>query len=505
MNGSGHTIIRFGKTPAGGRSNVLTVFLLAAVAAVLMAPGPCRAEDSAAFQYSGIPDYYRNPTPENYRKMQQYMQQLDARGETDAKSVNTMIETGADLIRASENDFGGALKTVLRNVDNTPGGGSALKTLGTGAEFLDFLNRAVKVSDEYNKGKGGNSYNAAVLAGRELTKMLSGNYLGGLAVTAIVSSGGSLLPAFVAGYAASKGAETFLQTIFDAYDAFEARTHSLQKTERQQKMAAEMRKAKDAFDIPDDAQVTTYEDERGNTMQETTWTDPDSGESYTHATWFNEYGHEVGNDFDRTEFMNARKDTMGAEYRRTAQSTVGRTIEGDTGEDGDGSGADADTDADDTDADADDENGDEDDSESEDVKEEEEEATPDPGDINILDYVEPQEVTATARETVELSHGSESSTITTMFVLKFTNVGSLVPFSGNAVLTAKTVFSNGRSETVTWTGTFSGGPNGVFRLSCEGEEITLRLRNGTATEPIDGTSFVVQGSGAFKNWPKELQ
>jgi len=197
---------------------------------------------------------------------------------------------------------------------------------------------------------------------------------------------------------------------------------------------------------------------------------------------------------------------MGAEYRRTAQSTVGRTIGGDSGESSETSGKDAgeesDADADDADADADDENGDEDDSEPEDVKEE---TPPDPGDINILDYVKPQEVTATARETVELSYGEEASTITTTFVLKFTNVGSLVPFSGNAVLTAKTVFSNGRSETVTWTGTFSGGPNGVFRLSCEGEEITLRLRNGTATEPIDGTSFVVQGSGAFKNWPKELQ
>nr|HPQ41111.1 hypothetical protein [bacterium] len=424
MTGSGHTIIRFGKPMAGGRPNILKVFLLAAVAVVLMAPGPCRAEDSAAFRYSGIPDYYRNPTPENYQKMQQYMKQLDARGETDAKSVNTMIETGADLIRASENDFGGALKTVLRNVDNTPGGGSKLKALGAGAEFLDFLSRAVKVSDEYNKGKGGNSYNAAVLAGRELTKMVSGNYLGGLAVTAIISSGGSLLPAFVAGYVASKGAETFLQTIFDAYDAFEARTHALQKTEREQKMAAEMRKAKDAFDIPDEAQVTTYEDERGNTMQETTWTDPDSGESYTHATWFNEYGHEVGNDFDRTEFMKARKETMGAEYRRTAQSTVGRTIGGDSGESSETSGKDAgeesDADADDADADADDENGDEDDSEPEDVKEE---TPPDPGDINILDYVKPQEVTATARETVEPSYGEEASTITTTFVLKFTNVG----------------------------------------------------------------------------------
>ncbi|MBN1295932.1 hypothetical protein JXA80_04070 [bacterium] len=441
------------------------------------------AEPSAATRYSGIPDYFRDPSPENFAAMNDYFRTMRKNRAGNTKSVNGMIDSGMEILRDSDNDFGGALKNALRNIDDTAPQNPGLYRLGKGAEIFDFLSRTVKVTDEYNKGKGGNSYDAAVLAGRELTKMLAGNKAGALAVTAILGSGGGAIPAFVIGYAASKGSEAFIQFVFDGYDAIKEQNRNLPPSERERQMAEDTRKARETYDIPDDADVSTYTDERGGAMRETTWTDPESGETYRHATWYNALGHETGSDFGRAEYMDARREAMGATYQRTGRTTAAQAEAAGEEEGGEGE----------------DRGGDEE-------EEGEIESSRRGSDIDISDYVTPQPAVATGSNSFEISHNGQIATVTTTIHLAFVNVGAQVPGNERAVLTIREKLSATGKETVTtWTGTFSGGPNGRFTLHHAGETVSFRLRNGEGTDDADGISLKVTSPSVFSGWPTELQ
>ncbi len=443
---------------------ILSVFLCLFIS-------PCFFGEDKGFDLSALDNYRLNPNLDNYDRLEKYI------GESSGDSSGTItdaIDQSLEIMRESENDWGSALKTALRNVDDTvvpeARAGSNLYRLGKGAEIFDLVSRSVLVYDEYNKGKGGHSYNASVLAGRELTKMVAGNYMGGLAIAVLAGTSAPILPAIAVGYVASKGAESLLQMIFDGYDKLKERSAELTQPQRNRKINSYLQKAKDEFNIPDDATVTTYKDELGNTVTDTTWDDPDTGESYTCTHWYNKYGHEMSSDFARTEYAMDVSDVSGGEYRQSSKTTLGRHIEGRTGTGQQG-----------------------DDDES-----------PGREDPEILDHVDPKKALATASTEAEITYGKEIATITTTFTLSFYNVGALVKGYDKAVLTVTEVMPNGSKSAMTWAGTFSGGPNGVFRLSSEDDSVVFRLKNGTMTESVDGIVLKVLRPDVFDNWPENF-
>ncbi len=429
---------------------------------------PCCLGEQNGFDLSVIDDFRLNPNLDNYDRLEKYMDKSQG---GNSGTISKAIDQGLDIMRESENDWGGALKTALRNVDDTVAPdartGSNLYRLGKGAEIFDLLSRSVLVYDEYNKGEGGHSYDASVLAGRELTKMLAGNYMGGLAITALAGTSAPILSALAVGYVASKGAEGFLQLMFDGYDKLQERSGNLSQTQRSTKINSYLQDAKEEFNIPDNATVTTYKDELGNTVTDTTWTDPDTDESYTCTHWYNKYGHEMGSDFARTEYAMAVSDASGGEYHESSKATLRDLIEG---RDDDG-------------------------------QEDEDNDSRSREDSEILDYVNPLKASATAMVEGEISYGKEIATITTTFTLSFYNVGSLAKGYEKAILNVTEKKPNGSKSTMTWVGTFSGGPNGIFRLSCKEDEVVFRLKNGTATESIDGIVMKVTRPDVFKGWP----
>ena len=135
-----------------------------------------------------------------------------------------------NVLRKSEKatDIVGAIADGARSLDDigraaeaagqaSQGAGSVMYGIGKAAEGLDLLAKAVKVMDVYNKDDGGNTDAAIRTAAVELTKWAAGNLAGGAVASAVVGAAvGTLglavvVPAAVAGYAASQATEQLIQ------------------------------------------------------------------------------------------------------------------------------------------------------------------------------------------------------------------------------------------------------------------------------------------------------
>lgn len=271
----------------------------------------------------GMADYWRFKDPDTYGEMMRESHQ-----QSRPLTVADMADLGMDIIRMSENDWGGVLRTALRNLDDAAKPGEELYKVGKLAELLDLLNRSVKVYDEYHKGDGKQSYEAAVLAGRELAKMVVGNKAGGFVVAMIMVSKGPLIPAVLLGYLATKVAEKALDESFAIYDTLRDRSRHLSEKESEQRTAKLLKRGKDSLNIPDSADLTLETDERGGQRWISTWTDERTGVELSHVIWVNEDGHEVGSDFGPSTFINAQLKAMGGNYKLLGQVKLGDFMAG---------------------------------------------------------------------------------------------------------------------------------------------------------------------------------
>ncbi len=120
---------------------------------------------------------------------------------------------------------------------------------------------------------------------------------------------------------------------------------------------------------------------------------------------------------------------------------------------------------------------------------------------NILEHVAPVRVTAVGRYAEDWSAQKIRNIVTFTVTLTFWNVGALAPGYADATLRWTAVASlNGSEDSGACSGSFSGGPNGTFKLRCEGGGRTLRLSNGQSVG-FESTSLKVQNPGAFDKWP----
>ena len=271
----------------------------------------------------GMADHWRFKDPDIYSKMMQESHQ-----QSRPPTVADLADLGMDIIRMSENDWGGALRNALRNLDDAAKPGEGLYKVGKLAELLDLLNRSVKVYDEYHKGDGKQSYEAGVLAGRELAKMLVGNKAGGYVVAMIMTSGGPVIPAILLGYLATKVAEMALDESFAIYDTVRDRSRHLSEKESEQRTAKLLKRDKDTLNIPDSADLTLESDERGGQRWISTWTDERTGMELSHVIWVNEDGHVVGTDFGDSTFIDAQLKAMGGNYKLLGKVKLGDFIAG---------------------------------------------------------------------------------------------------------------------------------------------------------------------------------
>jgi hypothetical protein len=113
-------------------------------------------------------------------------------------------------------------------------------------------------------------------------------------------------------------------------------------------------------------------------------------------------------------------------------------------------------------------------------------------------------VTASGSTEDDLSAGEFKNVATTTVTLRFWNVGSLAPGYGEASMKSRVTFTGHPAiEEAVCGGTFTGGPNGSFRIACDEEPFTLRLLNGSVVD-APGLRLTVGNPGAFNNWPKEF-
>ncbi len=126
---------------------------------------------------------------------------------------------------------------------------------------------------------------------------------------------------------------------------------------------------------------------------------------------------------------------------------------------------------------------------------------PEPG---LYDSVFPVKIVMPVRYTMDASAGEFTNIISCNGTLSFTNLGALVPGNGAASMRVTcTASMGGASETVTATGTFSGGPDGTFTLSAEGATVSFSLTGGRSVTIPDMGTFPVPNPEAFANWPKD--
>lgn len=136
-------------------------------------------------------------------------------------------------------------------------------------------------------------------------------------------------------------------------------------------------------------------------------------------------------------------------------------------------------------------------------KEETEEVRPTTANEKILEAVKPMRVTAVATYETDASYMEFKNIVTTKITISFWNLGEYAPgYDRVSVHITDTASLNGVTDSRTGTGTFSGGPNGVFSLHIEGNTGQGRLVNGTTIMLPEGKQAVVQNPDAFKDWPK---
>lgn len=123
-------------------------------------------------------------------------------------------------------------------------------------------------------------------------------------------------------------------------------------------------------------------------------------------------------------------------------------------------------------------------------------AEPDPKQASDIT---PVELSASGSIDSDYSSGGFKNIVTTTVTITFWNVGSQVPGYGKAVMKTRSVASlNGATEENSCGGTFSGGPNGVFRFKgdCGG---SMKLRGGSSIQ-ADGMTLTVSNPAAFSAW-----
>ncbi|MEI7751416.1 MAG: hypothetical protein WCJ71_04910 [Candidatus Omnitrophota bacterium] len=135
---------------------------------------------------------------------------------------------------------------------------------------------------------------------------------------------------------------------------------------------------------------------------------------------------------------------------------------------------------------------------------EETEAAPAPkGNEKILEAVKPARVTAVATFETDASYMEFKNIVTTSIVISFWNLGEYAAgYDRVSVQITDTASLNGVTEKHGGTGSFSGGPNGVFNFNIDGSAGQGRLINGATISLPEGKTAVVQNPEAFTDWPK---
>jgi len=136
-------------------------------------------------------------------------------------------------------------------------------------------------------------------------------------------------------------------------------------------------------------------------------------------------------------------------------------------------------------------------------KEETKDAPVPKGNEKILEAVKPARVTAVATFETDASFMEYKNIVTTSIVITFWNLGEYAAgYDRVSVQITDTASLNGVTEKHGGTGSFSGGPNGVFNFNIDGSAGQGRLINGTTISLPEGKTAVVQNPEAFKDWPK---
>lgn len=125
------------------------------------------------------------------------------------------------------------------------------------------------------------------------------------------------------------------------------------------------------------------------------------------------------------------------------------------------------------------------------------------GDTSGIENVTPVYISVPIRTEEDASYGEFKNIVTCVGTLSFWNVGALVPGKGGVVMKFTCTASlNNVNETFTNTGTFSGGPNGVFTIQGEHNSGTFQMNGGASVTIPDAGTYPNPNPGAFANWPK---
>jgi len=402
-----------------------------------------------------------------------------------------------NVLRQSEKatDIVGAIADGARSFDDigraaeaagqaTQGAGSFMYGIGKAAEGLDLLAKAVKVMDVYNKDDGGNTDAAIRTAAVELTKWAAGNLAGGAAASAVVGAAvGTLglavvVPAAVAGYAATQATEQLIQAGSEwtpnrgpgRRELFEKIIQSGLREGADQRMREHLDRFSRPLELPPVPVPHLVPD--AHSMEPDAW----------------------------TRLEGAMPPPEPARLKPwTGAHRSDRSIAEDTGVvaaeprfDTDPDAAESPWEAPDDAANADGTAG-----------------TPSPAQpatgatVDILKYVKPQLVQATAHSSRDLSAGDIRSFLVTDATLTFWNVGSLVDGHGRAEMKVTSgITGAGTSDSEVLRGTFSGGPRGTFALKGPQGSVRFSLAEGREAT-TDDLHFKVTNPEAFKGWPRE--
>ncbi len=402
-----------------------------------------------------------------------------------------------NVLRQSEKttDVVGAIADGARSFDDigraaeaagqaSEGAGSVMYGIGKAAEGLDLLAKAVKVMDVYNKDDGGNTRAAAVTAGVELAKWAAGNLAGGYVASAVVGAAvGTLgwavvIPAAVAGYAADQAAEQLIQAGYEwtpdrspgGRELVERIIESGSKEGADRQVREHLDRFSRPLELPPVPVPHLVPD--ALSMAPDTWTRVESRMPPPEPARLKPWAGP-----DRSDSPMAG-DT----------SEVGTVPRLDTDPDAAESPWEEPDDAANADGTA---------------------GTPSPAQpapgatVDVLKYVKPQVVQATARSSRDLSAGDIRSALVTDATLTFWNVGSLIDGHGRAEMKITSgITGAGTSDSEVLRGTFSGGPRGTFVFNSPQGPVRFSLADGREAT-TDDLHFEVTNPEAFKGWSRE--